>query len=157
MTYEKDLLSDGHSRGVNFKFPRGGGPLKYNVAGIAWPQFFKTPPNGWRVLKPKTSTEEEYTLFPPIHTLNRDFIDTVFTLGFEKVPYFLKIVVFDTLNGVTWFTLQSSKTTLIVIGYHRPSPQRRNGQNFANLIFQFYFSSCVHRCLRGAMSISSAN
>ena len=108
MTYEKDLLSDGHSRGVNFKFPRGG-PLKYNVAGIAWPQFFKTPPNGWRVLKPKTSTEEEYTLFPPIHTLNRDFIDTVFTLGFEKVPYFLKIVVFDTLNGVTWFTLQSCK------------------------------------------------
>ena len=95
LTYEKDLLSDDHSRGVNFKFP-GGGQLKYNVVGIAWPQFFKTPPNGWRVLKPK------YTLFPPIHTLNRDLIDTVFTLGFEKVPYFLKIVVFDTLNGVTF-------------------------------------------------------
>ena len=46
-------------------------------------------------MKPK------YTLFPPIHTLNQDFINTVFTLGFEKVPYFLKIVVFDTLNGVT--------------------------------------------------------
>ena len=148
---KKDLLSDGHSRGVNFQISPGGGPLKYNVAGIAWPQFFKTPPNGWRVLKPK------YTLFPPIHTLNRDFIDTVFHTRVWKSTLFLENCGFWYPKWCHLIHPSVLKTTLILIGYHGPSPQRRNGQNFANPIFQFYFSSCVHRCLTGAMSISSAN